>query len=71
LFNIGFFGRAPRLHASLVGLPFRPAIFRGLRESACAHEDARYNGCGDQQAILIFHFGSPEQRDCGREAINE
>jgi hypothetical protein len=63
LFNISFLSQAARLHAGLIGLPLCLAIFRGLREGADVYEDAKYNGSGDKQAILIFHLDSPELRD--------
>jgi hypothetical protein len=67
LFNISLLSHAPRLHAGLIGLPLCLAIFRGLREGTGAYEDARYNGSGDKQVILIFHLDSPELRLLARD----
>jgi hypothetical protein len=67
LFNISFLSHAPRLHAGLIGLPFRPAVFRGLREGAGTYKYAKYDGSGDKQAILIFHLGSPGLRLLARD----
>ena len=55
LFNVGFFGHAPGLHAGLVGAPLRRALFRCLREGR-RYGNAEYNSSGDKQTIMIFIF---------------